>query len=130
MMRANLSRLSVLLLLTGCAAADPPQQPTPPPASPAPIAAADCADTQPWNRASKVLNRPVVQSGAEGKPVYTIRGVSYVDILNDHDLTGGVKLIDPRGREPAPAALYNIVWTPDEVSCTARYSAPTFVDMH
>jgi hypothetical protein len=125
------SRLSALFFLAGCAAAAPPQerqeQPAPPASS---SAAAGCASVLPWTRASKALNHPVVQStGAGGKPVYSIKGVSYAEIATDHDLTGGVKLTDPRGNEPAPTTLYNIVWAPEEDSCTARYSAPTFFDV-
>lgn len=129
-MKANLSTLIVpLLLLTGCAAHSSEQQAAeqaPPPAPAAP----DCANAPPWTRASQALGHPVVQStGVAGKPIYAIKGVSYADILNDRDLTGGVKLTDPQGREPAPATIYNIVWAPEEVSCTARYSAPTFFDV-
>ena len=151
-MKANLSRLSILLLLAGCAAKPlPPQQPaqdaqqvpqaqqTPP----APSAATDCASVQPWTRASQALGHPVVQTtGAQGKPIYAIKGVSYAEILNDRELIQGVKLIDPRGHEPAPTTIYNIVWTADDVTpvssppgdsqagCTELYSAPTFFDMH
>lgn len=140
-MKANLSRLSVLLLLAGCAAA-PAQQQQAPPLPQAPAVAPDCASAQPWTQASKALGHPVVQStGAQGKPVYAIKGVSYAEIVNDHDLIQGVKLTDPRGLEPAPTTVFNIVWTPEDVTtessspdnsqagCTVRYSAPTFFDM-
>ncbi len=134
-MKANLARLSVLLLLTGCATASPPPQQSAQSAPADPPAAADCGGTQPWTRASKALGHPVVESSAGGKPVYTIKGVSYADISNDHDLTGGVKLTDPQGREPAPATVYNIVWTADDdasgsaAGCKQRYAAPTFFDV-
>ncbi|HZR34869.1 MAG TPA: hypothetical protein VFA75_05800 [Nevskia sp.] len=136
-MKANLSGLPILLLLASCAAAPPPQaQPAPAAAADPPAAASDCAGLEPWTRASKALNRPVVDSTAGGKPVHTIKGVTYAEILNDHDLTGGVKLTDPQGREPAPGTVYNIVWTSDEDTesggaggCRQRYSAPTFFDV-
>ena len=141
-MKANFSRLSVLLLLAGCAAT-PAQQQAPPVPPPPPPMASDCASVQPWTQASKALGRPVVQStGAQGKPVYAIKGVSYAEIVNDRDLIQGVKLTDPRGREPAPTTVFNIVWTPEDVttessspgnsqaSCMERYSAPTFFDMY
>lgn len=134
-MKTTLASLAAPLLLCGCFAiggkqpadADPASAPPPPPAT---AAAGNCPNPPPWTRASQALGHPVVEStGASGKPVYTIKRVSYADIANDHDLIQGIKLTDPRGQEPAPSTLYNIVWNPDEVSCTARYSAPTFFDV-
>ena len=155
-MKANLLRLSVLLLLAGCATkpsqqqqqvqeVQQEQQPVQeaPQAPAAPSAGPDCASVQPWTQASKALGRPVVQStGVQGKPIYAIKSVSYAEIVNDRELIQGVKLTDPRGREPAPTTIFNIVWTPEDVTtessspgdsqagCTVRYSAPTFFDMN
>lgn len=150
-MKANLSGLAALLLLAGCAAGPQPEQAAaqdqaapeqaaaaeqapeqaPPAAPPEPVYAAgpDCRVPPPWVRASRALNRPVVQGGTPGRPVFTIKRVSYAEIMGDRELIEGVRLIDATGREPPPATVYNIVWTPEEVSCTARYSAPAFFDV-
>lgn len=157
-MKANLSGLAALLLLAGCAAGPQPEQAAPQdqappeqavaaeqPPAPAPEAVApaalppepaqpayvgpSCPNPPPWVRASRALNRPVVQSGAPGRPVFSIKRVSYAEIMGDRELIEGVRLIDATGREPPPATVYNIVWTPEEVSCTARYSAPAFFDV-
>jgi hypothetical protein len=134
-MKNKLASLAALLLLSGCFAITG-QQPAPDaaatdaPAPPPAAAAGNCPNAPPWTRASQALGQPVVEStSATGKPVFAIKRVSYASIVNDHDLLQGVKLTDPRGQEPAPATLYNIVWNPEEVSCTARYSAPTFFDV-
>jgi hypothetical protein len=160
-MMAKLSRCSIPLLLAGCAAAPAPQEPLPqqqeqPPAAqeqappaqealptPPPAMATGCAAVQPWTRASRALGRPVVETtSVRGRPVYTIKGVSYADIMNDRELTEGVRLIDRRGLEPAPTTVFNIVWTADDITtgsnspstvatgCAERYSAPSFLDMH
>lgn len=132
------SELSMLVLLAGCAAASSPSASDPTPAA---AEGPDCASSQPWTRAARALGRPVVQSaGAQGKPSYIIKGVSYADIMRDRDLTEGVKLVDPRGLAPEPTTIFNIVWTTDDVAtessrpgagnhCTERYSAPTFIEV-
>jgi 2-oxoglutarate dehydrogenase E2 component (dihydrolipoamide succinyltransferase) len=164
-MKTILSQLPLLFVLAGCAAAAPqdqaqpeqqaqaeqqapaeppapPQpeqpaaQPAPPPAAAAASTATGCEAVQPWNRASRALGHPVVPgTGFSGRPTYSIKRVSYSEILGDRELTEGVSLVDQSGRAPAPGALFNIVWTaePDSTDsngrCTTRYSAPTFLDV-
>ncbi len=142
-MKAILSPLSVLLLLTGCAAApapdqDPPQAAADPaaqtaPAAPAPAPSGPCA--QPWARASQALGKTVEERAGTQGTIYSIKRVSYAEIVGDQQLLQGVKLTDPTGREPKPDTLYNIVWTPEgnstnnAAACGVRYSAPTFFDV-
>lgn len=145
-MKAILSRLPALLLLAGCAAAPTPDQDQPQaaadpatptaqtaPAAPAPVPTGPCA--QPWARASQALGKPMEERAGTQGTIYSIKRVSYAEIVGDQQLLQGVKLTDPTGREPKPDTLYNIVWTPEgnstnnAAACGVRYSAPTFFDV-
>lgn len=146
-MKMTLTRLSAALLLAGCAGTPAPDQeqpqaaaaaPTdqaaaPAPVAPAPVPTGPCA--QPWLRAGQALGKPVEERAGTQGTIYSIKRVSYAEIVGDQQLLQGVKLTDPAGREPKPDTLYNIVWTPEgnstnnAAACGVRYSAPTFFDV-